>query len=60
MNELVWRKSKRSTTEAQCVEVAWPHGGAAVRDSKNADGPRIAVGAAAWAAWVEVVKRGDL
>jgi hypothetical protein len=35
-----WRKSVRSENTA-CVEL---HPGGAVRDSKNPDGPRLAVG----------------
>jgi hypothetical protein len=36
-----WRKSSRSGQDTACVELA--HTGAAVRDSKNPDGPTLAV-----------------
>lgn len=60
MSALEWRKSSRSSTEPQCVEVAWPQNGTAIRDSKNTGGPRISVGSEAWSAWISGVKRGDL
>lgn len=40
--ELRWRKATRSATSGQCVELACPSDDALqVRDSKNADGPRL-------------------
>lgn len=36
-----WRKSSRSGQETNCVEIAHTLG--AVRDSKNADGPVLAI-----------------
>ncbi|MFD4152997.1 DUF397 domain-containing protein, partial [Streptomyces hydrogenans] len=36
-----------------CVEVATTPGTIHVRDSKNATGPRLAFGPAAWAGFVE-------
>lgn len=43
-----WRKSSFSTSESNCVEVAWPALAVAVRDSKNADGPALTFPATAW------------
>ncbi|WP_433262295.1 DUF397 domain-containing protein [Actinosynnema sp. CS-041913] len=53
----VWRKSTRSTNTNSCVEVAG--GLAAVRDSKNPDGPRLEFRAArSVAALFTAVRRG--
>ncbi|WAL97312.1 DUF397 domain-containing protein [Streptomyces sp. Je 1-369] len=52
--ELEWRKSSYSSngSEGDCVEVAHTPGAVHVRDSKNARGPRLAVGGTAWADFV--------
>ncbi|WP_121748380.1 DUF397 domain-containing protein [Streptomyces sp. E2N166] len=50
-----WRKSSYSgNTGGDCVEVAdkCPTGSVPVRDSKNAAGPVVTVGAGAWQAFV--------
>ncbi|CRK55073.1 protein of unknown function DUF397 [Alloactinosynnema sp. L-07] len=53
-----WRKSSSSNnSEGNCVEVALHSGQAGVRDSKNADGPRLAVDRLAWSAFVTAIKR---
>ncbi|PGH50293.1 DUF397 domain-containing protein [Streptomyces sp. Ru87] len=51
---LTWRKSSYSSnsSEADCVEVATAPGTVHVRDSKNAEGPRLAVTSVAWAHFV--------
>ncbi|WP_406014636.1 DUF397 domain-containing protein [Streptomyces sp. NBC_00984] len=53
-HELEWRKSSYSSnsSEADCVEVAAAPGTVHVRDSKNAQGPRLAFGPNAWAGFV--------
>lgn len=45
-----WRKSTRSSGETnnECVEVALIGSAAAMRDSKNQDGPVLLVPATAW------------
>ncbi|MET4673435.1 DUF397 domain-containing protein [Streptomyces sp. PvR018] len=52
--ELVWFKSSYSDSSNpnDCVEVAAAAGAVHVRDSKDAQGPRLTVAPAAWAAFV--------
>lgn len=48
-----WRKSSRSSSDANCVEVAWPKEVVtAVRDSKNT-GPVLTFPVDAWSAFVD-------
>jgi uncharacterized protein DUF397 len=50
---LAWSKSSYSSDEGgACVEVAAPPGGVYVRDSKDLNGPVLAVTSDAWAAFV--------
>ena len=51
-----WRTSSRSTSGNECVEVAQTRESCLVRDSKQADGTRLAVGRHAWAAFTRSVK----
>ncbi|RKR88947.1 uncharacterized protein DUF397 [Micromonospora pisi] len=56
-----WRKSSRSNSQGQCVEVADNLVGVVgVRDSKDVAGPVLTVGRAGWAAFVVGVKSGRL
>ncbi|URM90058.1 DUF397 domain-containing protein [Streptomyces sp. MRC013] len=54
-----WRKSSYSSNgpEVDCVEVAATEGTVHVRDSKDADGPRLAVAPGAWAGFVAYASR---
>jgi hypothetical protein len=58
MNDLVWRKSTRTGTTGNCVEVAMTSEVTAVRDSKNPDGGRFAVSAARWRSFLSQLKAG--
>ncbi|WP_442792158.1 DUF397 domain-containing protein [Micromonospora sp. NBC_01796] len=54
-----WRKSSRSNSQGDCVEVADNLVGVVrVRDSKDAAGPVLVVGPAGWAAFVAGAKSG--
>lgn len=48
IHQQCWRKSSHSDATGQCVEVAAAPDQVLVRDSKNPDGPRVAVPAAEW------------
>jgi hypothetical protein len=56
----VWRKSRYSNGQAECVEVARDLPGiVAVRDSKDPDGPRLAFAREQWRAFAAKVKAGS-
>jgi hypothetical protein len=56
-SELAWFKSSYSggNDGESCVELATTPGTIHVRDSKNADGPRLAFSPATWATFVPYV-----
>ncbi|WP_433331623.1 DUF397 domain-containing protein [Spirillospora sp. CA-294931] len=52
-----WRKSSRSSSNGgQCVEVAPLGGVVAVRDSKDPDGPKLAISQDAWRAFTARIR----
>lgn len=58
-SELEWFKSSYSTDDGpSCVEVAATPGTVHVRDSKNKQGPRLALGPDQWAAFVSYAAGG--
>ncbi|MFD1147055.1 DUF397 domain-containing protein [Saccharothrix hoggarensis] len=57
MIDRVWRKSSRSGSAAQCVELAVTEREAGVRDTKNRTGGTLVFGARAFAAFLADVKR---
>ncbi|HZS22941.1 MAG TPA: DUF397 domain-containing protein [Pseudonocardiaceae bacterium] len=58
-DDLLWRKSRRSGQNNNCVEVAPFNGGAAVRDSKNPAGAVLTFTGAAWSAFTASIRAGD-
>jgi hypothetical protein len=53
MSRAVWRESRHSANAGNCVEVAGNLAGVvAVRDSKNPDGPILALEPKAWRRFV--------
>ncbi|MFD8840056.1 DUF397 domain-containing protein [Streptomyces griseofuscus] len=59
-SELAWFKSSYSggTNGESCVELAVTPGTVHVRDSKNVEGPRLALTPAAWANFVPYASEG--
>lgn len=56
----VWRKSRYSSDEGNCVEVAYLGGGTrAVRDSKHPHGPALRFTATEWVAFTAGVRGGE-
>lgn len=52
-----WRKSRRSNSFANCVEVMMlPDGNVIVRDSKDPDGPRLTFTRSEWEALTDGIK----
>ncbi|WP_433253842.1 DUF397 domain-containing protein [Streptosporangium sp. CA-135522] len=59
LTDAVWQKSSYSGANGDCVEVANMGDVVAVRDSKNAEGPKLVFSAADWAAFLGRMKAGD-
>lgn len=56
-----WRKSTHSGQNGGCVEVARNLPGiVAVRDSKDPDGPKLAISPRDWAALLKLIKEGQI
>ena len=60
LSRATWRKSRHSANEEGCVETAFlPHGGVAVRDSKDRGGPTLVYTPREWRAFIAGVKEGE-
>lgn len=60
LSDLVWRKSRRSGAQGNCVEVAPLHGGdIAIRHSGRPDGPVLVYTRAEMAAFLSGAKDGE-
>ena len=58
---VTWRKSKRSGSTNDCVEIAeLPNGRVAIRDSKEPDGPALEFSRAAFKGMIGGAKAGEL
>jgi Domain of unknown function (DUF397) len=61
LSRAAWRISSYSGQNGACVEVAGGLGGVVVvRDSKDRDGPVLAIGPAEWRSFTDLVKAGQL
>ncbi len=60
VSDLAWRKSSKSSSSKECVEVAELGDGAmALRDSNNPTRPDLRFTASEWMAFVEGVRDGE-
>jgi hypothetical protein len=56
----IWHKSTRSNNGGACVEVAANLPDVvAVRDSKDREGPKLAVSSQSWSKFIQAVKRSE-
>ena len=54
-----WRKSTRSGSNGQCVEVRRVDDAIEIRDSKNQSGPSLRFTVSEWAAFADGTKDGE-
>lgn len=55
-----WRKSSRSASGTQCVEIGCAQGIIFARDSKNPVGPTLSCNHTEWSAFLSAVKNREL
>ena len=58
LSRALWRKSTYSGGNGSCVEIADLGAAAAVRDSKDQNGPKLIFTADEWRSFVESIKAG--
>ncbi|MEV0054188.1 DUF397 domain-containing protein [Saccharopolyspora shandongensis] len=59
LSNLRWRKSSRSSTYTNCVEIAFAGSAVAARDSKNPDAGALLFSAVTWASFVDGLRAGQ-
>jgi hypothetical protein len=59
-SQVAWRKSSHSTNNGDCVELASLIEGVAVRDSKNADGPKLTFAQGSFLRFVSRLRADEL
>ncbi|MGH3870274.1 MAG: DUF397 domain-containing protein [Pseudonocardiaceae bacterium] len=57
---LGWRTSSYSSSQYNCVQVALGGPAIGVRDSKDPDGPVLAVPSARWSSFLQAIATGDV
>jgi hypothetical protein len=57
INNLQWRKARRSANNGACVELAGANGVVAIRDSKDPEGPVLTYSADTFRRFLEAAKR---
>lgn len=60
LSRALWRKSTYSGGNGSCVEIANLDTAAAVRDSKDPNGPKLIFTAGEWRSFVDGIKAGNL
>jgi len=59
LSRALWRKSTYSGGNGSCVEIADLGTAAAVRDSKDRNGPRLIFAADEWSSFLDGIKAGS-
>ncbi|MFY1637422.1 DUF397 domain-containing protein [Solwaraspora sp. WMMB335] len=59
LSTAVWRKSRKSSTNGGCVEVANLGHAYALRDSKNPDGPVLVFTPEEWDCFLDGAEKGE-
>jgi Domain of unknown function (DUF397) len=59
LSHALWRKSTYSGGNGSCVEIADLGTAAAVRDSKDQNGPRLVFVAGDWRSFIDSIKAGE-